>query len=116
MDPQRRGDLDRFRFDIVDVGDDGADLVVHARFRNGKRYCCYDPVCNFRSLWREWESFRVAMAEECLDHLAPVRILEWRVTVEEGAMFDLGVRESKPRIIDAPFCYRAGPYLEPEHE
>ncbi len=54
------------------------------------------------------------MTEECIDHLGPVRILDWRVTVEEGVVLDYGEEGGPGSRVDAAFCYRAGPYCEPE--
>ena len=64
---------DYLGFEVIDTGEDAADLVVHAFFKAGERYCCPEAGCMFdlgRDMWPRW---RAAMAEECIDHLNPVR-------------------------------------------
>lgn len=107
-------DDDFYRFDVVDIGEDGADLVLHAYFKSGARYCCPEASCHFvlgRDMWSTW---RAAMAEECIEHLGPVRILAWRVTVEEGAVFDHGIKHGPGRRQAAAFSYDYGRFEEPE--
>lgn len=106
---------DHHRYEIVDVGEDGADIIVHAFFKTGERYCCYDPVCNFGlGPNLDWSRLRRAMGEECIDHLNPVRILDWRVTVEAGSVFHSGSVDAQGKTTTAPLSYHVGPYCEPE--
>lgn len=105
---------DPYRFTVVDVGEDGADLVVHAFFRAGERYCCYEPGCHFFVGRLDWARLRRAMAEECIDHLNPVRILQWRVTVEAGAEFHHGELKIAHPAIEKALSYALGPFVEPE--
>ncbi len=113
---------DPYRWEVVSVGDDGADLILHAYFRNGERYCCCDPVCNF-DLGRiaapllgleHCSQLRRAMAEECIDHLNRVLVLELRVTVEGGSVFHSGEPDAEGKRTTAAFSYRVGPFEEPE--
>ncbi len=106
---------DYYGWEVVEVGDDGADLVIHAFFLSGHRYCCCEPGCHF-VLGRAWPRIRRAMAEECIDHLNPVRILEWRVTVEAGSVFHAGSVDAPGRTTTAAFSYREGPFCEPDEE
>lgn len=105
---------DRFDFEVVDIGDDGADLVLHAFFKAGERYCCAQAGCLFHLEPGMWPRWRAAMTEECIDHLGPVRILSWRVTVQAGAIFDSGVKEGPGRVTQAAFSYDYGSFEEPE--
>ena len=105
----------RYRFEIIDVGEDGASLIVHAFFQVGERYCCADPVCHWPILGRgDWELVREEMAEECIDHLNPVLIREWRVTVEAGSRFFYSTPHRDQVVREAAYSYCVRDRREPD--
>ena len=110
---------DPYRFEVQVVGDGGADLFVHAYFRGDDRYCCVEPGCHFISSGLDrpgpdWARLRQAMADGGLGHLGPVRIRQWRVTVEAGATIHDHDRGKRPDYVeDEPWCYWDGPFIEP---
>lgn len=103
---------DYFRFEVVDTGRTGSELIVHAFFKAGERYCCGQVLCSFR-LWPEhWPAIRRLMEMHGLGHLPTVCIREWRVTYERGCAFHLGRMNANAPLLEEASSERHGPFIE----